>query len=87
MFGAKLDRIGRVTSKIKQRAAVLLIGPCRFRADPLEIKNFTFKIDLICRPGLLEDLHDLPAIFDNDTDSVPFGPGNPMKSHSKSNAL
>ena len=41
MFGAKLDRIGRIAAKIKQRATVLLIGTGRLRTNPLEVINLS----------------------------------------------
>ena len=57
MLSAKLDRIGRIATKIQQRATVLLIGARRFCADALKVIDLPFKVDLIGRPSLFEDLH------------------------------
>ena len=61
MCTAQLQRRRAVTAKVQERTAVLLVRPDRVGAQTLELVNLAFVIDLVLRPGLLEDLDHLPG--------------------------
>ena len=57
----QLQRRRTVAAEVQERAAVLLVRPDRVGAQALELVDLAFVIDLVLRPGLLEDLDDLPG--------------------------